>query len=69
MANVDKHVWEIHTVAIGAQQLLSTHLVCRSLACGGRHAAEPRKDTRASFGHIRWGVRGVVRAAGPTASV
>ncbi len=49
--------------------LLNTHLICRRLACGGRHAAEPRKDTRASFGHIRWDVRGVVRAAGPTASV
>ncbi len=49
--------------------LLNSHLISRRLACGGRHAAEPRKDTRASFGHFRWGVRGVVRAAGPTACV
>ena len=64
MAKVDKHVWEVHMVAIEAQQLLSTHLMCGSLACGARHAAKPRKHTRACFGHIRWGVRGVVRAVG-----
>ncbi len=69
LCKVDKHVCKVHIVAIRAQQLLSTHLMCRSLACGGRHAAEPRKNTGASFGHIRWGVRGGVRAAGPTASV
>ena len=59
-----------HNVAIVAQQLLRTHLFCGSLACGGRQATEPRKDTRpASTGHIRGGVSGGVKAAGPTASV
>ncbi len=45
--------------------LLNTHLISRRLACGGRHAAEPRKDTGASFGHIRWSVRGVLGLQGP----
>ncbi len=34
--------------------------MCKSLACGGRHAAEPKKDTEASFGHIRGGIMGGV---------
>ena len=54
---------------IGAQQLLSTHLICRSLACGGRHGAQPREDRSTCTGHVKGGVRGVVKAGGPTASV
>jgi hypothetical protein len=36
-----KHIWEGSHCGNGAQQMLSTHLICRRLACGSRHAAEP----------------------------
>jgi hypothetical protein len=49
----------------GGQESLGTHLFYRSLACGGRHAAEPRQDTGASSGHIRGGVRGVLGLQDP----
>ena len=34
IAKVDKHVHEFHVVVTEAIHLLSTHLMCTSLACG-----------------------------------
>ena len=69
MAKVDKHICNIHIVATGAQRLLSTHVFCRMLACGGRHGAQPREHRSACTGHIKGGVRGGSRGGGPTSSV
>jgi len=66
MAQLDITICKAHIVAIGAKQMLSTHLICSSVACGSRHGAQPRKDTAASFGQIKRGVRGGFRAAGHT---
>ncbi len=66
---VARNVWKVHNMGFGAQQSLGIHLIWRSLACGGRHGAQPGEDRSTCTGHIKGGVGGGVRAGGPTVSV
>ena len=55
---VARNVWKVHNMGFGAQQSLGIHLIWRSLACGGRHGAQPGEDRSTCTGHIKGGVGG-----------
>ncbi len=60
-AHLSRNLYHGHWI----QQLLTTHLMCKRLACGGTRLAETSEGTTAAFGLIRGGCR----AGGPIAPV